>query len=254
MGEANKEAPAKRRPKHNFKWGSIFHTALNFVLPIVLLLLIRSNLEGVAVALVILSKWRIFFVQPRHWTTNLKYNSTDLIVKLSTLGFIIQSDTLNVQLIWTAWYIFWLIVVKPRSDIVSMGMQAIIGNFLGFSALFQWVDTLNPVIFIVGAWLIGFSTAGHFLSSYDEPLSRVFAHLWALFVAQLAWVLSHWVLAYLFIPQFAIITTLLAYTVASLYHHNYEEKLKPRQLRDQILLTLLILIVIIAVGDWTGEV
>lgn len=250
-----KKQPSKRerlsKAKSQIRLSHLVHTILNMILPIAVLVLVRLDLIEIALGLVILSKWRIFAVVPRHWLANLRSNATDLIVNLATFAFIVDSSELNVQLAWTAWYLIWLIVIKPRSDTVMVALQALSGLFLGITALFQFTN-LNEVFVLLGVWLIATSAARHFLSSYEEPFTRPLSYLWGLVVVQLTWVLYRWTLMYFIVPQLILIVGVLAYTLASLYDQNKKEVLSPKIVRQHVFLASVIIVVIIAMSDWSG--
>lgn len=239
------------QPHHRLSFSNIAHALLNAILPIVVLSLVRLGLNELALGLVILSKWRIFAVQPRHWLANLRSNAIDIIVNLATLAFIIDASTFTAQLAWTVWYIVWLIVIKPRSNTFAVAVQAISGLFLGLSGLYLFTG-LNEVFVLLGVWLIATSTARHFLGSYEEPYTRPLSYLWGLFVVELAWVLHRWTLAYFGVPQLALIVGVIGYTLASLYDQSKREVISSKIVRQHLVLATVIVIVIIAMADWSG--
>lgn len=239
------------QPHHRLSFSSIAHTLLNAILPIVVLSLVRLGLNELAFGLVLLSKWRIFAVQPRHWLANIRSNAIDIIVNLATLAFIINASSFTGQALWTLWYIGWLIIIKPRSNTVSVAIQAIAGLFLGLSGLFLYTG-LNEVFVLLGVWLIATSTARHFLSSYEEPYTRPLSYLWGLFVVELAWVLYHWTLAYFAVPQLALVVGVIGYTLASLYDQSKREVISPKIIRQHLILATVIVVVIVAMADWSG--
>ncbi len=238
--------------KQRLSFSNLAHTALNVILPVVVLALIRLGLVEIAVGLVILSKWRIFSVKPRHWLANIRSNAIDIIVNFSTLAFIIDATTFSAQLAWTAWYILWLIVIKPRSDTVAVAIQALAGLFLGISALFQY-SGLSAVTVLLGVWLIAISTARHFLSSYEEPYNKPYSYLWGLFVVQMTWVLYNWTLVYFVVPQLSLVVGVIGYTLASLYDQSKREVLSTKVVRQHLILATVIVAVIVALADWSGS-
>jgi hypothetical protein len=248
--------PAKttKQTKVRKEWSARFHLLLNITLPIVLLLMIRANLYELAIVLALFSKWRVFAVRPHHLAVNIRSNATDIVVKLGTLIFMIQYQQPWVQLGWTLWYIFWLTTLKPRSETFAMGLQALAAEVIGLSALFQFSNNIPEPILLIVVWIIALSAARHFLSNYEEPWARVIAHLWAIFVTQLAWVLNNWLLVYVAVPQLVIIVTLLSYVLASLYHAYMNETLRAAFVRQQVLMTTIVLIVMIVLADWHGQV
>jgi hypothetical protein len=243
-----KSAQSKPRPS----FSNIAHTLLNVLLPLIVLGLVRLGLAEIALGLVLLSKWRILAVVPRHWLANVRSNATDLIVNLATLAFIVDAVSFNAQIAWTIWYMAWLLIIKPRSDTFSVALQALAGLFLGITALFQY-DQLNEVIVLLGVWYIATASARHFLSSYEEPLTRPLSMMWGLFVTQLAWVLYRWTLVYFIVPQLVLIVGVMGYTLASLYDQNKKEALSPKIVRQHLTLATVIIAVIVVMADWSGD-
>lgn len=232
----------------------ILYKVLNTLLPIGLLLLVRVGLSELAVLLVIFSKWRVFAVKPRHIMANLRSNAVDIIVKLSSLAFIIASDSVTEQLIWTAWYIIWLTVIKPASARPWVIFQAVAAHILGVSAVFLFSNDINDVVLLVFVWAVAVSSARHFLSSYEEPKVQLMSHIWALFVLQLAWVLNKWLLVYVFVPQLIFILAVVGYALASIYDMSKRDLLKQSFIRQQTIMTIVVLFLIIYFADWNGNV
>ncbi len=239
--------PERRRPIF------FLYKILNILLPIGLLILIRVGLAELAIVLVLLSKWRVFAVKPRHMLANLRSNSVDIIVKISTLAFIIDAETLTEQMIWTAWYILWLVVIKPASSKSWMSFQAAAAHILGVGAAFLFSNNISDVMLLAIVWFVSLSSARHFISSYEEEKTQLISHLWALFVLQLAWVLNYWLLVYIFIPQLIFIIAVVGYAMASVYDAAKRDDLKKSFIRQQTAMTLVILILIIALADWQGN-
>ncbi len=250
LNNNSSDKPAKR--VNIIRVSHVLHTVYNVALPVVLLFMVRGGLTGLAVAVVLLSKWRVFAVRPRFWLVNVRANAIDLIFKLSTIGFIIQSQTWPAQVAWTAWYVMWLIFIKPGSTTAMVSLQALIGQFLGLSALFLWGNQLGLTPFVLIGGVIGYSTARHFFSNYEEPLARLMAALWGLFVGELVWLQWHWALTYFIVPQISIFTLILSYTLGNLYHQSKEGKLKRSTVRDQLLVTGAVLTALIVFSDWHG--
>ena len=223
---------------------------LNFILPIGLLLLIQFGLTELAALLALFSKWRVFAVKPRHMAANLRSNSVDIIVKISTLAFMIDAATLTEQIVWTIWYVVWLTAIKPASTRKWMTFQASAAHFLGVSSVLLFSNSLNTVIVLSVIWLVALSSERHFISSYEEPKTQLISHLWALFVLQLAWVLSKWLLVYIFVPQLIFIVGVVGYTLASIYDANKQEKLKMSFLRQQASMSMAVIILIILIAEW----
>lgn len=245
-------ASKSKRLRNN--WTTIALKTLNGLLPLVLLLMIRIDLVELSIVLALFSKWRVFSVRPRHWLTNLRSNATDIIVKLGTLSFMIEADSLYIQLGWTAWYVTWLMIIKPMSSYVGVSLQALVGTLIGLSALFQYSNRLSEIFLLILVWVLAVVTSRHFLSQYQEPWAQVMSYVWALFVVQLSWVLYRWTLVYGFIPQLALIVVVVAYATASVYHAHKTETLKKGFIRQQFIMTSIALLAIAFLADWQGAI
>lgn len=181
------------------------YTALNVALAVgVLLVVLYTQSVWFAVALVVLSKWRIFAVRPRYWWANLRSNLVDFIVSVSVVMHmntvnsapIDESIKLLLLVLFTMAYIGWLLFIKPRSKRSFMAAQAGIATFLGMAALFT-ISYNWPASLVVGvAWLIGYSAARHIISSYDDETYNFFLALaWGTVVAEISWISYHWAIA-----------------------------------------------------------
>lgn len=236
-------------------WGNLAHLALSISVPLSVWLLVRLELVPIAVAVVLASKWRVLAVQPRHWLANIRANSSDLIVNFSFIVFLYQAQTVASNLLWVGLYISWLVYLKPQSRELMVGVQSLLTHFIGLTALFWLSDQIAEMVLVVIAWLIALSASRHYLSHFEEPLTRLISFGWAFVVAQLCWVLNRWLVIYplssdVVIPQPAIIVALIAYILGSLYHLSIHGKLRRVYLRQYIIIGSLILLVIVWQTDW----
>ncbi|HEX9679296.1 MAG TPA: hypothetical protein VGA08_01635 [Candidatus Saccharimonadales bacterium] len=237
-------------------WGNVWHSLLNVAVPLIVLLLVRLNLTILALATILASKWRVVAVQPRHWLANFRTNSSDLIVNLSFLVLLYQASSIATNLLWTGFYIIWLTYVKPKSSELWVGIQAILTHFLGLSALFWLADSLNESIVVLTAWLIGLSAGRHFISHFEEALIRVISFGWALVVAEIVWISNRWLIIYplandLVVPQVAIIITMIAYVLGSLYYLSQKGALKRSYARQYVISGCAIILMIILLTNWS---
>jgi hypothetical protein len=146
-----------------------------------------------AMGLVLVSKWRVFAVRPRYWMANIKANLVDTIVGFSVVILIAAaSGTLVAQCILAVLYIGWLLYVKPRSKRVFVVAQAFIAVFIGTTALmtisYDWFSSV-VVLFM---WMIGYASARHILSTYEEAHSSFYSLIVGLVYAELGWLAYHW--------------------------------------------------------------
>lgn len=248
----------------------LIYTALNIGLAVaVLLVVLYTESVWFAIALVVLSKWRVFAVRPRYWWANLRSNMVDFIVSVSIVlhmytintASIDESAKLLLLVGLMLGYIGWLLFIKPRSKRSYVALQAGLATFLGMSALFTVTYNWPVSIVVAGAWLIGYSTARHILSSYDDETHNFFLGLaWGLVVAEVAWVSYHWAIAYplpifpsLMLPQVAIVITLVSFlaykSYDSFYHHA---KVRMTDILLPLLFTVSVLIVLLVVFNRVG--
>lgn len=240
-------------------WGDIAHLVLNGAMPIVAFALIYFELSWLAVVLVLVAKWRALAVRPRFWFSNLRANSVDIVVGVSTVLLMAQAASLWVRLFWLAWYLLWLWIIKPRSDTVSIGMQALASHFLGFMALFSYADSTKEYIIVFVAWLIAITGSRHFINAYEEEFTRVMSFAWALFIAQLVWLSHRWLVVFtvgsdISVPQVSIVSGLLAYGLGTLYHLHKTDKLKPNTLIQYASFIGVILLIVAIFSDWSGDI
>ena len=74
--------------------------------------LVRIDFTQLAVAVVLLSKWRIFAVKPRFWPANVRANAVDTIIGLSTVVFMTHTTNVQLQILFTALYMGWQVFLK----------------------------------------------------------------------------------------------------------------------------------------------
>jgi hypothetical protein len=232
----------------------ILHLALVLVLPAIVFILVRLNFTGLALAVVVLSKWRMFAVRPRFWPANIRANGIDLMLGLSIVLFMDQSGSLLLQVFWAAAYAVWLLFIKPKSGIGMVTAQAFIGQLAALSALYLvWAD--GPLVGLtIATGLICFLAARHFLDIFDEPYARMLSYLWGYFGAALAWLLGHWLLFYRGVAQPTLLLTTLGYGLAVLYYLDHHDRLSQGIRRQFIFIMLAIVLVVLAFSDWGDKV
>jgi hypothetical protein len=243
--------PAKIKPTKGFS--HVLYVALNVLLPIVAYVLVRIDFVGLAILLVLLSKWRMFAVRPRYWIANLIQNGVDIMVAISLIILMASATVVWWQLFWTLLYGIWLVWLKPRYDVLSVSAQAMVAQLLGLSVLYIKFGDSSIVALVAGTWLVTYLSARHYLTSFEESHSALLAHIWAFFSASLAFVLSHWLLFYGSIAQIIIILTTIGYGLAALYYLDATDKLTD-SLRKQLLgIMVAILVIIVVFSNWSGS-
>jgi hypothetical protein len=246
---------SKLQPTKGFSHAA--YLGLVSILPLLLFVVLRINYLGLqlALAIVLLSKWRIFALRPRFWPAIVRANGVDIMVGVSAVLFMqLSIDQPLVQFLWAVMYALWLLFVKPGSSIFMVSAQAFIGQLAGLMALYLvWSD--GPLFGLVGVTaLICYLAARHFFDSFDEPYSRMLAYLWAYFAAGLVWVLGHWLLFYTIIAQPVIVLTTVGYGLAVLYYFDHHNKLTKVLQRQLLTIMLLIVLVLIIFSDWSDKI
>jgi hypothetical protein len=236
------------KPKSGF--AHVLHLALTALLPALMFVFIRIDFEQIALALVILSKWRMLAVRPRHWWPNIRANAVDIIVGIAFLTFMANTYSASWQLFWAASYAAWLLILKPRSDLLGISLQAVVGQLCGLIALFVgWREApLMGLVFAAG--LICYVAARHFFTSFDEPYTSLFAHTWGYFAAALIWVLGHWLLFYNVVAQPTLLLTVIGYGLAAMYYLDQHERLTVLLRRQFVFIMVAIVVVILAFSSW----
>jgi hypothetical protein len=219
----------------------VVYTVLNIALAIALVLVVYyTGSVWFGIALVLLSKWRIFAVRVRYWYANILSNLVDIIVSVSyvlllftfTQAGLNPGQELAVLGLATLLYSAWLLLLKPRSKrsfmVAQAGVAILLGTWALFTVTYNW-----PVTFtVLGMWLIGYSATRHILSTYDdETYSLLLGLFWGFVFAQIGWVSYHWAIAYtlpftggVLLPQVTILAILASFVAYKAYdsfaHHQ----------------------------------
>lgn len=249
----------------------MLYTVLNIALAVAVLVIIRTTGSvPLAILLVTLSKWRVMAVRPRYWWANLQSNIVDFIVSVGVVlhmyainAHTVIDDSSKVALLWgiVVSYIVWLLVIKPRSKRSYVALQAGIAMFVGMSALFVTAYNWPVSIVVMFAWLIGYASARHALSAYDDETHGFFLSLvYGLVIAEISWVAYHWAIAYplpglsaIMVPQVAIITTLVSFLAFKCYDSFYKHsKIRTSDVLLPLLFTVSVIVVLLTVFNRVG--
>ncbi|MEI7682959.1 MAG: hypothetical protein WCJ24_01505 [Candidatus Saccharibacteria bacterium] len=239
---------SRLKPKKGL--ANVFHIILTLLLPILVYVMVRIHFTQIALLIILLSKWRMFAVKPRHWPANIRANAIDIIVGVSILVFMMQSGSQLMQLTWAVGYGVWLIFIKPGSNVLSVSSQALIGQFVGMTALFIRFGGVNSAILMMATWAICYLAARHFLASFDEPHTRFFSYLWGYFGAALVWLLSHWLLFYGPIAQPTLLLGVIGFGLATLYYLQETDRLSTFFQRQILFIMFAIVVILIIFSDW----
>lgn len=228
----------------------IFHLMLTVVLPLLVYVLVRLSLVQFALAIVILSKWRIFSVKPRYWPALIRANAVDIIVGISTVIFMTSTTSGLLQLIWAVAYAMWLVLIKPSSSVFGVSVQSFVAFLYGLAAVYiEWGGSTSVVLLLL-TWLVCYSVARHYLSSFDEPHAPFLANIWALFGASLAWILSHWLLYYTVFSQVTLLLVVIGFGLATLYYLETNDRLSILLRRQIIFIMSAVIIIALVFSDW----
>lgn len=242
--------PTKIKPTLGFS--HLAHIGLKALLPLLAYILVRTNFVGPAILLAALSKWRMFAVRPRYWITNIISNGVDLTVAIALILFMASTASTWWQLFLTLLWAGWLIWLKPRYDVLSVSVQAMIGQLLGLAVLYLKFGDASLLVLVGATWVIAYSAARHFLTSFEEAYAPLLAHVWGYFAAGLAFILGHWLLFYGSIAQIIVIMTVMGYGVAAMYYLDATDRLTPSLQRQLTSLMCGILVLVLALSDWSG--
>jgi hypothetical protein len=229
------------------------YLGFNVLLPILLWVLVRINFVSIAIILLLLAKWRMFAVQRRYWLSNIVASGVDIIVGVSFVLFLANTTSGWWQLFWTLLYIGWLVGLKPRSDVLSVSAQAMIGQLLGLEVLFLKFGDTSLAGLVLGTWIVTYLAARHFFTSFVEPHTSLLAHIWAYFCASLAFILGHWLLFYGDVPQIIVILTTIGYGLAAFYYLEASERLTALLQKQLLAIMFAILIIVLLLSDWAGS-
>lgn len=257
--------------RRNSTASEIAYAGLNIGLAVIVaLIVVSTGSVWLALLLVILSKWRVFAVRPRYWWANFQSNLVDFIVSVSVVLYMQSINTaleagayrIPALVFMVLFYIAWLLYIKPKSSRNMVATQSLIALFLGSSALFSIAYGLPSIVTVLGMWAIGYTSARHILSSYDDETEVTFLSLASgLMIAEISWVAYHWTVAYSLpvvtevqIPQVSIILTLLAFAITraydSFYHHS---KIRSNDILLPTLLTVSVILVLVLLFNQVGE-
>lgn len=243
---------AKIKPANGFS--KVVYIVFNVLLPLIVFALVRTDFEQLALATILLSKWRMFAVRPRFWLANVRANAVDIIVSVSFLVFMVNSGSQLMQIVWTAAYMGWLVVLKPASSSLLISAQALVGLACGLMAVFVGWDAgpLYGLVFLSG--IICYLSAHHFFDSFDEPYAKLLSYSWGYFGAALVWVLGHWLLYYGILAQPVLLLVSIGFGLATLYYLDHHDRLS-RAIRQQFLFIMVAIILIVLIfSDWGDKI
>lgn len=232
------------RPGRGF--AHIFHLSFVAIIPLLVFVFVRLELAGVALVVILISKWRMLSVRPRYWLAHVRTNAIDIAFSLSILVFMLQTASFSWQLFWVAAYEAWILLLKPRDDVISVSLQAVMGQLAGLTAMFLAFPEVPLSVYLLLTGLLSYSAARHFFGSFDEPRVQVHSVIWALVSVNIMWVLGHWLVFVGRVAMPAVVLGSLSFTFVGLYFLMETDRLTPR-LRRQIYIIILAIMAVLTI-------
>lgn len=241
------------------KVGEIAYIAINAVLPFALLLLVLNFSSAYpALALVLLSKWRVFALRPRFWWVNIRANLVDFLVGASYVGLLYLSagnGFTPIMLVVALAYGVWLLYLKPRSDHASIMVQAGVAQFVALTVLFSLSAVINEFLIILGCFGIGYIAARHVVSNYEEDRAEFLSYAWGLVISQLGWLLYRWTVTYdlrlpFDIPQISLVVLVVSMVAARLYSAAKAHRLSTSLVRSTTIFGAALITFILIFARW----
>ncbi|MBQ3306124.1 hypothetical protein IJH02_01660 [Candidatus Saccharibacteria bacterium] len=234
---------------------SIIHIVLNVLLGFGSIFL--TTISGswiLGILLVLVSKWRIFAVRPRFWLLNIKSSLVDLIVGSSFvfIAYCAGTTVLPVHIAVALLYTLWLIILKPKSSEIATELQSLAAVFLGTTAAVMLSASLDSIVIVLAAFLIGYAAARHVLVQGEDNDFSLVTAVCGLISAELAWLSHSWLIVYTFgnsgvvIPQISIILTVFAFVFGRVYKSiiKHDNKLKADDTLVPIIFSVAVILVI----------
>jgi hypothetical protein len=165
----------------------------------------------------------------------------------------VSTDVMSLQLLWAAIYAVWLLVIKPQSSTLWIGIQALIGQMLSLIALFYFWSESSTTLLMLLTWGVTYLCARHFLTAFDEGMARATSYVWAFFSACIAWLSGHWLIFYGSIAQPALLLSVLSYGLASMYYLEHTDRLTKSTRRQFIAVMFMVVIFLIVFSEWSDK-
>lgn len=229
---------------------SLLHFLYRVALPIVVFVLVRLDIGlWLPILVIMLSKWRIFAVRPRFWPANLRANSIDILVGISTVIFMSNTDSMKMQVLWAILYAAWLVFIKPRSSILYVSLQAAIGQLYGLMAFFLVRSDRSLFELVIVTGVICYLAARHFFDSFSEPYAKMLAYLWGYFGAALMWVLGHMLVVYPkpdgAVTMPTLMLSAIGYALAAVYYLEHFDRLSQLVKRELLFISTAIVLILV---------
>lgn len=199
---------------------SFLHVILNLLLAVVSIgITLATGSPIIGIALVVVSKWRVFAVNHRYWLLNLRSSLVDFIVGFSfvLLAYSAGSTFLPVHLVLMIGYAIWLIFIKPRSSTLFTVIQAITAVLLGTTTASIFAAISDSSVLVISSFIIGFAASHHVLVQGEDQDAIFISLVFGLFSAEIAWLSYAWLIIYtigttgICVSQLGLILSVLAF-------------------------------------------
>lgn len=234
-------------------YSAFLHIILTAIVPLLAFVLVRLDFGWAAVLLILLSKWRMFAVKARHWPAIIRANSVDIFVGISLVIFMLSTDVMSLQLLWAALYAVWLLVIKPQSGALWVGIQALLAQMVSLIAIFYYFSEDSTTLLVFLTWGVTYLCARHFLTAFDESMGRATSYVWAFFAASIAWLSGHWLILYGPIAQPALLLSVLAYGLAAMYYLEHTDRLTINIRRQFVAVMFMVVVFLIVFSEWSDK-
>jgi hypothetical protein len=157
-------------------------------------------------------------------------------------------------------FVLWRLAIHLGLLRKHPGVEALIMQFASLGAIFsaaqvwRWAAAIVMVLAWGSSWLV----ARKFLVSTNDKQGTLLAGVWGLVVAELAWIMSWWMIAYLspgaflIIPQAALLITGIAYILGGIYRLHRMNQLSRNRLFEYLVVASVLLVIILAGTHWNG--
>lgn len=240
-----------RKPTHrtSILISNAVYVLLNVILAIAVVGVVDIfDSPWLGLAIVVISKWRIFAVKARFWWANLTSNLTDLLVGFSyvLLIYYISGAQFYYQIGLACLYLIWLLLVKPGIVYQKVMTQGLASIFISNLTLSIFGHGLPLPLFLMAELFIGYNIMRHYLTNcdFEAKYTKLMSGIWGLIMMELAWINWHWMVGYNFIAdvkisQLAIISTGLTLVAYKTLHFMNEDSLSLRKgLKTDLLLSI----------------
>lgn len=243
-----------RKSRNIASW--FVHVFLNLLLGIgSVLITVLSGNPALGLILVLMSKWRVFAVRPRYLWLNIKSNLVDIIVGVSVvlLTYFAGPNFMAVDFILMAFYVIWLLFIKPVSAEWATMAQSLISVFMGMSAAAIMTAGSDPIAITLIAFMIGYAASRHVLVQSSDKDFTLTTLVCGLVFAEIAWLAQNWGILYTFgasgvrIPQVAIVLTIFAfmYNFTRRAMIQYQDDFRFRQVAGPVIFGMVLIGVIV---------